>query len=194
MKNLEEKLELHKLWLKGAQGGVLLDLGGANLSDANLRSANLRSANLIGANLSDANLSDADLSDANLRSANLRSANLRGANLSDANLRSANLRGANLRGANLSDANLSDANLGGTHLRGADLRYCIGNNKEIKSLQIGEYLISYYKNILNIGCQSYTLLEWKSFTDIEIDNMDTNALDWWNLNKHIIFKLVKREI
>ena len=50
------------------------------------------------------------------------------------------------------------------------------------------------KNILNIGCQSYTLLEWKSFTDIEIDNMDTNALDWWNLNKHIIFKLVKREI
>ena len=144
MKNLEEKLELHKLWLKGAQGGVLLDLGGANLSDANLRSANLRSANLIG--------------------------------------------------ANLSDANLSDANLGGTHLRGADLRYCIGNNKEIKSLQIGEYLISYYKNILNIGCQSYTLLEWKSFTDIEIDNMDTNALDWWNLNKHIIFKLVKREI
>ena len=24
--------------------------------------------------------------------------------------------------------------------------------------------------------------------------MDTNALDWWNLNKHIIFELVKREI
>ena len=129
MKNLEEQLELHKLWLKGEQGGVLLDL------------------------------SDADLSDANLRY-------------------------ANLRGADLSDTNLS----------GANLRFSIGNNKEIKSLQIGEYLISYHKNILNIGCKRYTLLEWESFTNIEIDNMDTKALDWWNLNKHIIFELVKREI
>lgn len=33
MKNLEEKLELHKLWLKGTQGGVLLDLSDTNLSD-----------------------------------------------------------------------------------------------------------------------------------------------------------------
>ena len=194
MKNLEEQLELHKLWLKGEQGGVLLDLGGANLSDANLRSANLRSANLIGANLSDANLSDADLSDADLSDADLSDANLRSANLRGANLSDANLSDANLSDANLGGANLRGANLGGTHLRGADLIYCIGNNKEIKSLQIGEYLISYHKNILNIGCQSYTLLEWESFTDIEINNMDTNALDWWNLNKHIIFELVKREI
>ena len=154
MKNLEEKLELHKLWLKGAQGGVLLDLRGADLRCANLRCANLRGANLRGADL----------------------------------------RGANLRDAHLSDTDLRGANLSNVNLRGTNLRYCIGNNKEIKSLQIGEYLISYYKNILNIGCQSYTLLEWESFTDIEIDNMDTNALEWWNLNKHIIFELVKREI
>ena len=139
MKNLEEKLELHKLWLKGAQGGVLLDLRDANLSDTDLRYADLRCANL----------SDADLSDADLRYADLS---------------------------------------------GANLRLCIGNNKEIKSLQIGEYLISYYKDILNIGCKSYTLLEWESFTDIEIAKMDANALTWWNLNKHILIELVKREI
>ena len=124
MENLKEKLELHKLWLKGEQGGVLLNLSGANLSGVNLS-------------------------------------------------------GANLRGANLS---------------GIDFKYCIGNNKEIKSIQIGVYLISYTKNILNIGCQSHTLLEWENFTDTEIDIMDSNALNWWTLNKYIILELVKREI
>ncbi len=184
MKKLEEKLELHKLWLKGEQGGVLLDLRGANLSGTNLSDANLSDADL-----SDADLSDADLSDANLSDADLSDADLSGANLSDADLSGANLRYADLSGANLRYANLSGADLSDT-----DLRFSIGNNKEIKSLQIGEYLISYHKNILNIGCKRYTLLEWESFTNIEIDNMDTKALDWWNLNKHIIFELVKREI
>ena len=199
MKNLEEKLELHKLWLKGAQGGVLLDLRGANLSGvnlcgANLRYADLRGANLSGVNLSGANLRYADLSGANLSGANLRYADLSGANLRRANLRSVNLSGANLRSANLSDADLSDADLRYADLRLCRLKWCIGNNKEIKSLQIGEYLISYYKDILNIGCKSYTLLEWESFTDIEIAKMDANALTWWNLNKHILIELVKREI
>ena len=199
MKNLEEKLALHKLWLDCEEGGVLLDLSGADLSDANLSGADLSDANLSGANLSDANLSDANLSGANLSGADLRCANLRcaylsDANLSDANLSDANLSGADLRCANLRGAYLSDANLSDANLSGADLRYCIGNNKEIKSIHIGVYLISYTKNILNIGCQSHTLLEWENFTDIEIDIMDSNALNWWTLNKYIILELVKREM
>ncbi len=86
------------------------------------------------------------------------------------------------------------ANLRGADLRGADLRYCIGNGKEIKSLQIGTYLISYTKDILNIGCQSYILDEWKEFSDEEIKVMDDGALEWWKLNKHIIIELAEREI
>ena len=89
-KELDEILQLHKMWLNGEEGKCV-DLRGANLQDANLWGANLRSANL-----QDANLRSANLQDANLRSANLQDANLWGANLQDANLRGANLRGVDL--------------------------------------------------------------------------------------------------
>ena len=85
-KELDEILQLHKMWLNDEEGG---------------KCADLRDADLRGANLQDANLRGANLRDADLRGANLRGANLRGANLRGANLRGANLRGANLRGADL---------------------------------------------------------------------------------------------
>lgn len=75
---------------------------------------------------------------------------------------------------------------------GADLRYCIGNNNEVKSLQLGTYLISFCGQTLNISCQSHTIEDWGNFTDKEISDMDSNALDWWKLNKSIILEVVKR--
>ena len=175
MKDLKEKLALHKEWLLDDSKGMRIDI----------RNANLRNANLRNADLSNADLRNADLRNANLRNVNLRNVNLRNADLIDTSLRYASLSDANLSGADLSGANLSDA----------DLRYCIGNNKEIKSLQIGTYLISYTKDILNIGCQSHTLDKWINFTDEEIDDMDKGtSLDWWKLNKDILVTLVKREI
>ena len=124
----------------------------------------------------------------------LSGVDLSGVDLSDANLRYANLSGANLRYANLSGANLSGVDLSGANLSNANLRYCIGNNKEVKSLQLGKYLVSYTKDILNIGCQSHRHSSWKSFNTNDILSMDREtALDWWNLNKHIIFELIDRE-
>ena len=68
---LSEIIRLHRLWLDGADSGILADLRGADLRGADLSNANLRGADL----------SNADLSNANLRGANLRYANLRGADL-----------------------------------------------------------------------------------------------------------------
>ena len=189
MENLKEQLELHKDWLQDNSKGKRLDFKYADLSGANFKYANFKYANLKYANLKYANLSGTTLSGANLIGANLIGANLSGANLSGANLSGANLKYADLSGANLSDANLSGANL-----IGANLKYCIGNNREIKSLQLGTYLISYTKDILNIGCQSYSHSEWITFSDTRILEMDEQkALDWWNLNKAIIFELIGRE-
>ena len=148
-------------------GEIIFTYGGATLRGANLR----------GATLSDADLRGADLRGADLRYADLRYADLRDDNLRDANLRDADLSGAILRRANLRDA---------------DLRYCIGNNNEVKSLQLGTYLISFCGQTLNIGCQSHTIEDWGNFTDKEISDMDSNALDWWKLNKSIILEVVKR--
>ena len=168
-KMLKEQLELHSKWLNGEEGGVRLNLSNANLSDAYLCNSDLRYANLC----------NADLRNADLRNANLRNADLRNANLSDANLSGADLRYADLRYANPSNA---------------DFRWSIGNGKEIKSLQIGTYLVSYTRDILNIGCKSYTLDKWKKFTNEEISIMDDSALDWWSLNRDMVIKLVEMEI
>jgi len=133
----------------------------------------------------------ADLSYANLRSADLSYANLRSANLSYANLRSADLSYADLSYANLRSANLSYANLRSADLSYANLRSAIGEMTFIKSLQCEKYLISYTVNFLNIGCQSYTIEEWKNFDDEKIKGMDSGALEWWTKWKPIILQIIE---
>ena len=161
------------------------NLNDANLSGATLRGADLCGANLCGANLYDANLSDANLSDADLCGANLRDANLRDANLSDANLSGATLRGADLRGANLNGANLRGANLWGT----------VGNMREIKSLQLDTWVVSWImdqenKVTLQIGCQKHPLEKWVKSDPRWIAVLDFTAADWWGKYRDFILNTV----
>ena len=114
------------------------------------------------------------------------------ADLIGVNLRHTNLIGADLRNANLREADLRYADLEYANLIGADLSYCVGNNKEIKSLQLGTYDVAFTKNILCVGCQSHTLKEWKAFTDEEIAKMDDNALEWWKKWKDTLITIIKK--
>ena len=91
----------------------------------------------------------------------------------------ANLQGADLRGANLSGAYLWGANLRSADLRGADLLLCVGNGREVKSLQATKYLITWTGDALQIGCQRHTPADWLLFSDEKIAAMDTGALEWW---------------
>ena len=112
--------------------------------------------------------------------------------LSFTDLSNADLRGATLRNATLRNADLSFTDLRNADLSNANLRDCIGNDKEIKSFQFGTYIVAIYENIINIGCKTHTLEEWKAFTDEEIYKMDSGALDWWKLNKDIVIQLAER--
>jgi hypothetical protein len=205
---LKEILELHQKWLNDEDGGIRANLIDANLSDANLTGANLIDANLTGANLTYANLIDANLTRANLIGANLTDAYLYRANLTRANLTRANLTDANLTGANLTgayltgaylyrakliDVNLTYANLIDANLTRADLMDTIGNNKEIKSLQLfDEYGIAYTKDRLQIGCKNHSFQEWWNFSDKEILAMDgKKALSFWKKNKEMIKNIVE---
>ncbi len=151
--DLKQILELHKKWLNNEDGGKRANLSCADLSGANLNSANLRGA---------------DLSGANLRSANLSSADLNSAYLSSANLSSANLRNAYLNSANLS---------------GADLWDVTGNKKEIFTFQTNKYTVVIYQDRIQIGCKNFSQSEWFNFSDDEITEMDSEALDWWCTHK-----------
>ncbi len=144
---------------------------------------NLRCANLFGANLFGANLCNVDLRNSNLRNSNLRNSNLRNSNLRNSDLRNVNLRDANLSGANLSGANLCNANLWG----------CIGNQREIKTHQCGQYIVNYTKNILWLGCRGYTLEQRLNFTDGEILPMAEDALEYVRKWLPTIQKLIEMD-
>ena len=119
---------------------------------------------------------------ADLIGANLSRADLSEANLSRADLSEANLIGADLRGANLSRANLSSLK---------SLWNTIGNMKEIKSMQLELYQITWTKDVLQIGCEQHPIKDWFKFSDETISEMDSEALEWWNKYKPLIKTALK---
>lgn len=147
------------------------DLSGAMINNADFSWSDFRGINLSGVILSNSDLSNSDFRYAILRDANFIGTDLRGANL----------HGTDLSGVNLSGANINDVNLHNT----------VGNGKEIKSMQIETYRITWTKDVLQIGCKQYTIKEWKNFTDDEISEIDAGALDWWEKYKTFIFTAIK---
>jgi len=127
----------------------------------------------------------ADLSWANLYRANLSWANLYRANLSWANLYRADLYRADLSWVNLYRANLSEANI----------RYCVGNGKEIKTIQTDLYHIAYTKDTMAIGCEQHSIEAWFSFSDETIAAMDEGRyLEWWEKNKETLRLITRGDI
>lgn len=57
-------------------------------------------------------------------------------------------------------------------------------------LQTGMYDIYFTSSLIKIGCKEFTAKQWESFTDKQINAMDTHSLEWWKkwkkvvLNKH----------
>jgi uncharacterized protein YjbI with pentapeptide repeats len=162
---LAEVIEFHGKWLRDEGGGSRADLSGADLSGANLSGANLFRADLSGADLSGADLFRADLS-------------------------GADLSGANLSGADLFRADLSGADLSGADLSGADLR-CMGNMKNLKTIQADIWMVGYTHDTIQIGCQKHLISEWWAFSDEEIGRMGSQALAWWKVWKPILMAMIE---
>ena len=163
------------------------------IREADLQWANLRWADLEGANLEGANLCKVDLAEADLRGADLRGADLEGADLYGAYLQGADLRWANLQKADLRKANLRGADLEGADLEGADFRFSRGNNRQIKTLQMGVYRITYTSDVMAIGCEQHSIDEWMSFDDCTISQMDSDALKFWGKWKPILKSIMEIE-
>ena len=171
---LREKLELHRKWLSGEEGGVKLDLRNVDLRCANLRSVNLSYAKLRNSNLRYADLRYSDLRYSNLRYSYLRYADLTNANLEGADLIGTDLRNANLINADLSLANLSYADLSYANLYEADLsktEFYPTNLYKTKSNFVGVENIGsrndtthyfYNDNRIICGCFDGTMEEFKN--------------------------------
>jgi len=100
-------------------------------------------------------------------------ANLARANLDGANLDGANLDGAYLDGAYLDGANLARANLAGAYLDGEVL------TKAPLSLLNMTWPVLITDGYMRIGCQRHTHVEWRSFDNATINEMNPRAAKFW---------------
>jgi len=160
--------------IKNKQNVIIFEGNGANL-----RGADLCGADLYGVDLRGTDLREADLREADLRRADLREVDLRGVNLCEADL-----CGVDLRGVNLCEADLW----------GANLRYCIGNGKEIKTIQSGTYLITFSSTSMAIDGNQHDIEAWFSFDDIQISKMDSKALKWWTKWRPILKTIMESDL
>ena len=196
---IKKMIRLHHLWLEGDINGERADFRWADLEGANLRGANLIGADFRWANFRWANFEGANFRGADFRGADLEGANLIGADLEGANFRWANFEGANFRGAFLTEANFEGANLRGTNfegtfLRGVNLRDCIGNNREIKTLQLGTYITVFTKDMIFVGCQKMLIKDLDSITrDMLLEVGEQKAVSWWHKYGDIIKSIIKLE-
>jgi hypothetical protein len=117
---------------------------------------------------------------------------LKGVDLSGADMRGADLSSVNLSDADLSGVNLSDVCMRDVDLSGACMRGCIGNGKEIKSLQIDRYPVAYNKDQLAIGCQQHEIVDWFNDEYVSRIDLDQEDLDLWNKNKDFIKMLIEK--
>ena len=104
MRELEEILRSHALWLDRERAGRRADLRFYDLSGASLGGRRLARASLVGARLVGCDLRNADLVGCDLFGADLTDADLRGAGLAEADLRGATLQGTRFDHANLNAA------------------------------------------------------------------------------------------
>lgn len=98
--------------------------------------------------------------------------------------------GTDLRGADLHGANLRYANLRGANLYGADLYH---EKLAISPLFVNGLIwnITITESYLTIGCQHHEHSSWSKFTDIEIEQMESRALEFWKQNKSWLLSACK---
>ena len=137
------------------------------------------------------NLRDSDLSDLDLSKSNLRYSDLSNSDLRYSNLNCSDLSHSNLSNSILCGSNFSGTNLRGTNLSKTDLRNPIGNGREIISLQTDNWMVVRTSEVMQIGCQNHPIEDWFKFSDEEIDEMDSDALRWWNKWKPVLKDWIK---
>ena len=129
-----------------------------------------------------------DLSYADLSHTDLSYANLSHTDLSYANLSHTYLSYTDLRYAKLHDTDLSYTDLSYT-----DLHDAICNNREVKTIQTGKYIVNIINDIdIQIGCKRFSIEDWFDFTDRDILLIDgKGALNWWKKWKPILKAIIK---
>ena len=76
-------------------------------------------------------------------------------------------------------ADLREANLSGANLKGANLRNCRHSLEVLSSVSGLEWDVVCKNDLVGVGCQEHLLSKWLEFSEEEIREMDSKALDFY---------------
>ena len=83
-------------------------------------------------------------------------------------------------------ANLRDADLSNADLRGANLRYA-----DLIVLSLDNYTAYVQRDNTRIGCEYHANNDWLKWEPDDVENMASDASDWWEKHKPIIVKAIE---
>ncbi len=129
----------------------------------------------------------ADLSGLDLTGINFNMASFEYANLSNVDFTGCDLSKNSFRHSDCSGANFSEVNINYSNFIHADLTnsiftptvelHCTGNGKELKTISVCKFLVTYSSHYMTIGCMHHPLSWWQScsLADIEAVYSDSDA-------------------
>jgi uncharacterized protein YjbI with pentapeptide repeats len=183
---INEIVRKHRLWLKGREGGSRADFTGRNLCKVDFTGRDLRSAIFTDAILHGAVFTNSTLIGVNFTNAKLTDANLSCAILHYANFTNADLTNVNFSYSVLTDIDFTNAILNGANLYRTTLNGANFTNTNILILQHSEWTVYIHADTLQIENHHYSHDKWLNFNDDEIQEIDSNMLEWWKKYKPFI--------
>ncbi|EHP1534088.1 pentapeptide repeat-containing protein, partial [Campylobacter coli] len=73
-----------------------------------------------------------------------------------------------------------------------DLRDCIGDMKNIFSVVLDTYVMTFTKTMMNLGCDTKTIKEWRNTS---VDNIEDEEQKWlWGYYKDTIFEIIDKRL
>lgn len=199
---LEEKLESHYDWLEGKPCGVQAVLTGI-IECEDLSAINMSRVIFDGAEVVDCNLNWSSLCRAIVRVSRFHRCSFWEADLDRIDVEHsafvscdftlADLSGAHFRkGVNLHESRFMEAELAGANLEGVRIMMgAIGDGKHIKSLQCGEYPVTYTADMMQIGCGLRPIREWLEMTPSQVEHIEEICPNWWAKWKPILAQIVE---
>ena len=132
-------------------------------------------------------LSGIDFKGRDLTSAIFYGCNLKGADFSNCNcyqidFTNSDLDGAIFYHANLEGAKFNKANLASCDFYMANMKDVTGNNKEIKTFQLGKYIVNLIGDIININGTGYSYDEWNHSPDEKLNKIAFCFSKWLDDN------------
>ncbi len=142
--------------------------------------------------LNNANLDNLDLSNLNFNDVFIINASFKNANLSEISSKNASFLDCDFSGASLYHCNFLNTELENSKFDNADLRDCVGDMKNIFTIAIDTYVMSFTKTHLSLGCQTKTINEWRNLSSNDFEDEEQKWL--WDYYKDIMFQIIDKRL